>query len=101
MKDSEIKLYSEVLTSWGIHDQLDMAIEECSELINAICKLRRGRATEADVVTEVADVMIMCEQLTIHFGEVNVNAEKEFKLKRLKDRLTKWKQKHKLDDARP
>ena len=46
MKDTERKLYREVLSSWGISDQMNMAIEECSELTNAICKLRRGRITE-------------------------------------------------------
>ena len=96
MKDTERKLYKDVLESWGIAAQMDMAIEECSELINALCKLRRGRVGPGEVITEVADVMIMCEQLACYFGEVNVDAEKDYKFKRLQERLAKWKEKRKL-----
>lgn len=91
MKDTERELYREVLSSWGISDQMNMAIEECSELTNAICKLRRGRITEKEVITEIADVMIMCEQLSVYFGESCVNAEREYKITRLKKRLKEWR----------
>ena len=64
-----------------------MVMEECSELINAMCKYDRGRATEDDIITEVADVVIMCEQMASYFGEVKVELEKDRKLQRLKERL--------------
>lgn len=66
------------------------SIEECSELTNAICKFRRGRVGEDDIITEIADVMIMCEQLSNYFGKEKVELEKERKLERLKERLSKY-----------
>lgn len=57
---------------------------------NAICKFRRGRVGEDDIITEIADVMIMCEQLSNYFGKEKVELEKERKLERLKERLSKY-----------
>lgn len=56
----------------------------------AICKFRRGRVGEDDIITEIADVMIMCEQLSNYFGKEKVELEKERKLERLKERLSKY-----------
>lgn len=75
------------IETFGVEAQMDMAIEECSELTNAICKLRRGRNTDEDVITEIADVAIMAEQLTIIFGRDKVEAEKRRKLLRLEERI--------------
>lgn len=65
-----------------------MVDEECSELINALCKFKRNRNSTADVVTEIADVIIMCEQMACYFGKDLVKAEKERKLQRLKEKLS-------------
>lgn len=54
----------------------------CSELTNAICKFRRGRVGNDDIITEIADVIIMCEQLSYYFGKEKVELEKERKLER-------------------
>lgn len=43
-----------------------------------------------DIITEIADVMIMCEQLSYYFGKEKVELEKERKLERLKERLSKY-----------
>lgn len=45
---------------------------------------------EDDIITEIADVMIMCEQLSNYFGKEKVELEKERKLERLKERLSKY-----------
>ena len=81
-----------VSTSWcGMDDTFRaMVVEECSELTNAICKFRRGRVGNDDIITEIADVMIMCEQLSYYFGKEKVELEKERKLERLKERLSKY-----------
>lgn len=75
---------------YGFPAQAAMVVEECSELTNAICKFRRGRVGEDDIITEIADVMIMCEQLSNYFGKEKVELEKERKLERLKERLSKY-----------
>lgn len=57
----------EILTSaielYGEKAQEEVAIEELSELIQAICHKHRGR--EHNIVEEIADVEIMLEQLKI------------------------------------
>lgn len=45
---------------------------------------------EDDIKDEIADVMIMCEQLSYYFGKEKVELEKERKLERLKERLSKY-----------
>ena len=56
--------------------------------LNAICKLRRNRVNIDEVVTEIADVKIMLEQMEVMFDvESDVEEEKQRKLNRLKARL--------------
>ena len=43
---------------------------------------------EDDIITEIADVM--CEQLSNYFGKEKVELEKERKLERLKECLSKY-----------
>ena len=49
--------------TYGKESQINQAFEEMGELIVAINHWRRGRATKEDVLSEIADVAIMCEQL--------------------------------------
>ena len=73
----------------GPESQIQKAIEECAELIDALCKFRGERVGPIDVVTEIADVQIMCEQLSYMFGEKMVADERARKIDRLKKRLIK------------
>lgn len=75
------------LRTFGDASQIQMAIEECAELIDALCKFRRARCTREDVITEIADVLIMAEQMALAFGEADVEAEKKRKLTRLQERI--------------
>ena len=79
----------QALELYGSRSQIDMCIEECAELINALEKYRRGRNTKADVITEIADVQIMCEQMQELFGDMDVSAERHRKLNRLVERMDK------------
>lgn len=49
--------------TYGKEAQINQAFEEMGELIVAINHWRRGKATKADVFSEIADVIIMCNQL--------------------------------------
>lgn len=49
--------------TYGKESQINQAFEEMGELMVAINHWRRGRATKADVFSEIADVIIMCDQL--------------------------------------
>lgn len=87
IKEKE-EVYKKALSEYGFWDQVEMVHEECAELINALCKLKRNRCEWSDVITEIADVMIMCEQMAFYFGKERVRAEKERKLQRLKEKLS-------------
>ena len=90
------QLCKRALETYGFEAQSRMVDEECAELINALCKYKRGRANGYDVITEIADVMIMCEQMAIHFGKEAVEKEIETKLSRLEERLNR--RKHSVED---
>jgi NTP pyrophosphatase (non-canonical NTP hydrolase) len=66
-----------------------MLVEECGELLNAIAKSKRDRAGKDEIITELADVSIIVEQMVFFYGEDDFKKEKERKLLRLKKRLEK------------
>ena len=86
MKATEI--YKKTIALMGESAQRDMAIEECAELIFALEKENRGQVTQDDVITEIADVMIMTEQLAMIYGPEKVRKEKTYKQQRLLSRIS-------------
>lgn len=89
MDKETFKTLNRALNQYGIISQEWMLVEECGELLNAVAKLRRGRASNKEVITELADVHIMVEQMAFFFGFEEFQAEKERKLARLNERLKK------------
>lgn len=85
------ELLKRAIRTYGESAQVDMAIEEMSELTKALCKVKRAHggpetmATISNVIEEIADVQIMLDQLRIIFGG-SADAE-EVKLERLSGRL--------------
>ena len=79
-----------VIDACGKDHQIDIAIEEMSELTKALLKDRRYHTaqTKMDVAEEMADVFICLEQLTIMYQNMCAveQMEKE-KLSRLERRL--------------
>lgn len=73
---------------YGKESRKRMAVEEAAELVNALMKEARGRVTDSDIITEIADVQIMMEQLSIIYGYEKVKSERERKLERLVARMT-------------
>lgn len=92
-RDERIKLYLRAIRNWGEEAQTDMVNEECGELITAMAQFKRGRTSHHDVMTELADVSIMVEQLATIMGYSDFEQEKERKLERLRDRLDKYEAK--------
>jgi NTP pyrophosphatase (non-canonical NTP hydrolase) len=79
------------IRTYGEQPQVDMCIEEMSELTKELLKLRR-ESTQAgfqkrreNIKEEISDVQIMLDQMRIIFGDTA--EQEEFKLKRLNDRL--------------
>jgi len=81
------KLYETAITKLGSNRQMDQAEEECMELCLALRHFKRLKADENDVITEIADVTIMCQQLARIFGRRKVKDEIDRKRKRLAERL--------------
>ncbi len=53
------------IKEWGAESQLDMVIEECAELIDAIQKWRRRRVESTKVLEEAVDVQLCLDQLKL------------------------------------
>lgn len=85
-------ILGKAVETYGTESQVDMAIEEMSELTKALLKYRRASKTNIgiaqahfDIQEEMADVEIMLDQLKILFGDPI--CERKKKLERLKERL--------------
>lgn len=90
-KDKRINLYKKAIETWGIEAQRNMAFEELGELNTVLARDRRGRATKEDILSELADVTIMCEQMATIIGFDLYEKEMERKLIRLRDdKLAKY-----------
>lgn len=76
------------LEKYGIDSQAIIAIEEMAELQKELCKMLRGKADLDHIAEEIADVEIMLAQMVEAFGiPLSVDGWKEFKLRRLADRI--------------
>lgn len=82
----------------GVAAQLEMVVEECSELILAIQKYKRDGCGQnvQNIVEEAADVENMVDQIRIIFGDQRVNEAKAFKVARLEGRLNEHDRKNTL-----
>lgn len=82
-------LYERALSKWGVNDQIAMLHEEIGELLVAVGHYRRGRSDTGTVISEVADVRVMLEQLVMMVGatEDEVDAIMSAKIERLRKRL--------------
>ena len=82
-----------VLSKYGVSNQRDKVIEECAELIDAVCHLRKAKETknmhEVAVLLEhfydeVVDVIVVCQQMLLveQIGEEKLNRMARIKLER-------------------
>lgn len=83
------ELLKHVITTQGTYLQTMVAIEEMSELTKELSKAIRGFDNHNEIVEELADVMIMLEQLTIMYqvNELELNEMMMVKLNRLEERI--------------
>ena len=88
-KNERFKLYKEAVDKWGEESQINMLNEECGELITAVAQFRRGRTSHHDVMTELADVFIMVEQIASMIGYDDFEKELDRKLLKLKEEKLK------------
>lgn len=84
-----MKTLEKAIETYGKDMQLNVAVEEFSELIKEICKNKRGRDNRDNIIEEMADCQIMLAQIQIIF---DIDAEEISnkvieKLERLEKRL--------------
>ena len=92
MTPEQLRKLSSIVEIYGADHQQDKAIEECSELIQAICKYKESLDHVEDIIDEIADVEIMLNQLKIIFectGEVEERID--FKINRQMERIASLK----------
>ena len=77
------------ISHYGKEHQKKKAIEEMAELITALSREQDGRATEHDVITEIADVSIMMCQLMEIYGDEKCQQEIQRKQARLMRRINR------------
>lgn len=95
LEDSEGRdvVFRRCICEYGTQPQIDMAIEEMSELTKALLKWRRAKGAELtaardNIIDEIADVRAMCRQMEILFqAEDEVERRIDFKVDRQRKRL--------------
>ena len=81
-----LAIYRKAIEKFGDDSQINMAMEEMSELTKELCKWKRGNQNFEEILEEIADVYIMMHQLTLIFDdatEMNVIKNIDYKTKRL------------------
>ena len=87
-KTRENEILLSALTKWGAGMQTVMVFEEMAELQKELCKHARGTDNRAGIAEEIADVLIMLDQMMVlHDCASLVTGYKQYKLYRLKERL--------------
>ena len=89
-KEDKIKIMQQAIKHYGNPNQVEKAIEEVGELMHELLEVAvNSRSNKKGMITEIADVTIMLEQLKMIFeiSEEEHEAEIEFKLNRLKTRM--------------
>ena len=83
------RIFEAAKEQWGEKSQVIAAAEEFSEAAAVMCRYANDKLPKdcVDIITELADAEIMCEQMRHYFNGALIDAEKDRKLKRLAGRL--------------
>lgn len=84
-----------ITASYTFGQQRAIFVEECAEAIKAVCKVERAADSSAevyaekisDLISEVADVLIMAQQMRLYLGAEKVDSEIQRKLDRQLERI--------------
>lgn len=83
----ETTIFKKALRVYGVDTQKRMLVEEMGELLTAMARAPRGRATKEDIITELADVSIMIKQMALVYGRDEFEQEVKRKIERLQEKL--------------
>jgi NTP pyrophosphatase (non-canonical NTP hydrolase) len=87
MNRDESRICLRAIDHWGVEHQKGKAVEEMGELIVELAREQDVRSDRDRVREELADVIVMCEQLRIIYGYEDVGKWITKKLQRLWERM--------------
>ena len=86
--EQRVQVYTKALEYYGEENQLTVALEELSECQKEICKFLRGYGNAGHLAEEIADSLIMLEQVVYIFGlDEMVDQQVVRKIQRLECRI--------------
>lgn len=86
---------------FGVAHQKQKAVEEMGELIVELTREQDERTDAGHIQEEIADVIVMAEQLRIIYGGSLVDEQIERKLYRLMDRIRSDRRTRRTDGSVP
>ena len=88
---NEQEIFKKAIETYGEREQSAVAMEECGELIRAVNKMHRDPSVNHhnELIGEIADVLIMIEQLKIIYdlSPADIERMRALKITRLVKRL--------------
>lgn len=100
MKDYQEELIEKIVSYYDYDYQREILVEECGELIQATQKLKRTETFQKDFndrhanfIEELADVLIICEEMKKYIGQGIIDMAVDMKLKRQIKRIEEEKAK--------
>ncbi len=84
-EEKQVEICKKAINTFGERNQMIKAIEECGELITVLAQTftKSNDVPVGAILTEIADVEIMIQQLRVIFGDNAIEQYKEEKLKKL------------------
>ena len=93
-KEEREDFYDKAMEKWGLDAQLNMCIEEMSELTKEICKFRRcgflnkpTAEVQEHMMEELADVYNMLDQIARMFDREKIEQIRDEKIQRCMKKL--------------
>jgi NTP pyrophosphatase (non-canonical NTP hydrolase) len=83
-------LLLQAIAAWGAETQSEMMIEECLELATVLQHQKKGKASRAEIIDEIADVKILIRQMELIYLEADISERVAYKMNRLSVRLVSY-----------
>ena len=97
MKEEQKNTLVHAINHFGVEGQINKAMEEMGELITELARRNSSRYDKNRVAEEVADALIMLEQLRIIFGASKVDGYIAEKLERLENTINgDWRRQERM-----
>ncbi len=79
---------NQICRHYGWKNQCEILVEECSEFIQAVSKCKRNNWDDLlNLKEELADVLVVAEQLRLALGRDSIDIIKKHKIKRQLERM--------------